>query len=196
MFLPTKPEEKCVYFITSLIFVRLRMAAHENARATHQICGAARIPGRFFFSTVEKSRAMATEHSLNYVQLKVANEARLAEETRQEALRKNILVLTLEHLQVRSCAAPSFVFPTAMDCGGVRGQMQGFKRTADMLAEETGGSLTGFEVCDNVDLLTIVQEFEAYYTLRFGKAPKITRRHRSEGGCVDLGTVCMPRHGL
>ncbi len=52
--------------------------------------------------------------------------------------------------------------------------------------DETSGTLAGFEVCDNVDLLTIVQEFEAYFTMRFGKAPKITRRIR-DGGCGARG---------
>lgn len=36
---------------------------------------------------------------LSYIQMKTANEARLAEEARVETLRRNIVVLILHHLQ-------------------------------------------------------------------------------------------------
>lgn len=45
---------------------------------------------------------------------------------------------------------------------------------------EAGGTLASLEVCDNVDLQTIVQEFEAYYVMRFSKAPKLTRKIQQE----------------
>lgn len=59
--------------------------------------------------TGDRAGDMGTqEHGLNYVQFKVANEARLAEEARVDTLRRNILVLILEHLQV---TARSWFFP-------------------------------------------------------------------------------------
>ena len=36
--------------------------------------------------------------------------------------------------------------------------------------------LAKHEVCDNVDLPSIVQEFESFYAIKYGRQPKLTRR--------------------
>ncbi|XP_048787567.1 katanin p60 ATPase-containing subunit A-like 2 isoform X3 [Lagopus muta] len=47
---------------------------------------------------------------------------------------------------------------------------------ANTLERETKLGLRGFEVCDNVDLETILMEYESYYFVKFQKYPKITRK--------------------
>uniref|UniRef100_G1MZ41 Katanin p60 ATPase-containing subunit A-like 2 n=1 Tax=Meleagris gallopavo TaxID=9103 RepID=G1MZ41_MELGA len=47
---------------------------------------------------------------------------------------------------------------------------------ANTLERETKLGLHGFEVCDNVDLETILMEYESYYFVKFQKYPKITRK--------------------
>ncbi|NXJ03495.1 KATL2 protein, partial [Odontophorus gujanensis] len=47
---------------------------------------------------------------------------------------------------------------------------------ANALEQETKFALRGFEVCDNVDLETILTEYESYYFVKFQKYPKITRK--------------------
>ncbi|XP_032232246.1 katanin p60 ATPase-containing subunit A-like 2 [Nematostella vectensis] len=93
---------------------------------------------------------------LSYLQLKTANEARQAEEVRADQRKKTLLVLILHYLRE-----------------------EGYTDAAHMLEREGGVSLTKFEVCDNVDLPTILQEFEAYYCVKFNKAPKIIKKSPS-----------------
>ena len=47
---------------------------------------------------------------------------------------------------------------------------------ANTLEQETKLGLRGYEVCDNVDLETILMEYESYYFVKFQKYPKITRK--------------------
>ncbi|NXF10086.1 KATL2 protein, partial [Smithornis capensis] len=47
---------------------------------------------------------------------------------------------------------------------------------ANALEQETKLNLRGFEVCDNVDLETILMEYESYYFVKFQKYPKITKK--------------------
>ena len=47
---------------------------------------------------------------------------------------------------------------------------------ANALEQETKLSLRGFEVCDNIDLETILMEYESYYFVKFQKYPKITKK--------------------
>ncbi|KAL8204251.1 UNVERIFIED_CONTAM: Katanin p60 ATPase-containing subunit A-like 2 [Gekko kuhli] len=48
--------------------------------------------------------------------------------------------------------------------------------TASALEQETKLGLRGFQVCDNVDLETILMEYESYYYVKFRKYPKITKK--------------------
>ncbi|CAK4691138.1 unnamed protein product [Aphanomyces euteiches] len=52
----------------------------------------------------------------------------------------------------------------------------GYLQTAEKLQQEAGVALSKFEVVDNIDLLRIVQEFEDFYEMKFGKKPKLVRR--------------------
>ncbi|NWQ68621.1 KATL2 protein, partial [Neopipo cinnamomea] len=75
------------------------------------------------------------------------------EEMRTAARRKNLLILILHYLME-----------------------EGYVDAANALEQETKLSLRGFEVCDNVDLETILMEYESYYFVKFQKYPKITKK--------------------
>ncbi|KAM9367584.1 katanin p60 ATPase-containing subunit A-like 2 [Phaethornis superciliosus] len=85
--------------------------------------------------------------------LRTAYQAREADEMRTEARRKNLLILILHYLME-----------------------EGYIDAANALERETKLSLRGFEVCDNVDLETILMEYESYYFVKFQKYPKITKK--------------------
>jgi katanin p60 ATPase-containing subunit A1 len=46
---------------------------------------------------------------------------------------------------------------------------------------ETGQVCNKFDVADNIDLGTVVQEFEDYYEMRFGRKPKLVRSRDGDG---------------
>uniref|UniRef100_A0A8C3R8Y2 Katanin p60 ATPase-containing subunit A-like 2 n=1 Tax=Cyanoderma ruficeps TaxID=181631 RepID=A0A8C3R8Y2_9PASS len=75
------------------------------------------------------------------------------EEMRTEARRKNLLILISHYLREK-----------------------GYVDAADALEQETKLGLRGFEVCDNIDLETILMEYESYYFVKFQKYPKITKK--------------------
>ncbi|KAF7243949.1 Elongation factor 2 [Varanus komodoensis] len=77
----------------------------------------------------------------------------IQEAIRTEARRKNLLILILHYLTE-----------------------EGYVDAAKALEQETKLSLRRFEVCDNVDLETILMEYESYYYVKFQKYPKITKK--------------------
>ncbi|XP_023799879.1 katanin p60 ATPase-containing subunit A-like 2 isoform X3 [Cyanistes caeruleus] len=85
--------------------------------------------------------------------LRTTHQAREAEEMRTEARRKNLLILILHYLI-----------------------KEGYVDAANALEQETKLGLRGFEVCDNIDLETILMEYESYYFVKFQKYPKITKK--------------------
>ena len=85
--------------------------------------------------------------------LKARSEARLHEEKRQIDRQRNVLTLVLRHL---------------ID--------HGYVDSAERLQSEAGQSLSKYDVADNIDLLSIVHQWEDYHTFKFGKPPKIIRR--------------------
>ena len=91
--------------------------------------------------------------------LKVRNQARLGEEKRQIERRRTLLVLILSHLSE-----------------------SGYHETVERLQTESGTSLSRHSVADNIDLPSILHDYEAYYEFRFGKKPKLTRRSEPSGG--------------
>jgi hypothetical protein len=51
-----------------------------------------------------------------------------------------------------------------------------YAETARSFEKETNLDLRKFDVCDNIDLDTVLQEYESYYFVRFNKYPKITKK--------------------
>ncbi|XP_032741589.1 katanin p60 ATPase-containing subunit A-like 2 [Rattus rattus] len=90
---------------------------------------------------------------LSYQTLKLTHQAREAYEMRTEARRKNLLILILHYLT-----------------------QEGYMDAANALEEETKLGLRRFEVCDNVDLETILMEYESYYFVKFQKYPKVVKK--------------------
>uniref|UniRef100_A0A5F9D5J8 Katanin p60 ATPase-containing subunit A-like 2 n=1 Tax=Oryctolagus cuniculus TaxID=9986 RepID=A0A5F9D5J8_RABIT len=74
-------------------------------------------------------------------------------EMRMEARRKNLLILILHYLT-----------------------QEGYIEAANALEQETKLGLRRFEVCDNIDLETILMEYESYYFVKFQKYPKIVKK--------------------
>ncbi|KAF4030858.1 ATPase family associated domain-containing protein lid 3 [Phytophthora infestans] len=87
------------------------------------------------------------------MKLKAQNESRLAEEKRLIDRRRNVLVMMQQH-----CTE------------------NGYLQTAEKLQQEAGVTLSKFEVVENIDLLRIVQEYEDFQEIKFGKRPKLVRR--------------------
>ncbi|XP_058027048.1 katanin p60 ATPase-containing subunit A-like 2 isoform X2 [Ahaetulla prasina] len=90
---------------------------------------------------------------LTYQSLRTTHQAKEEEHVRTEARRKNLLILILRYLTD-----------------------EGYVDAANALEQETKFGLRRFEVCDNVDLETILMEYESYYYVKFQKYPKITRK--------------------
>ncbi|DAZ97365.1 TPA: hypothetical protein N0F65_003388 [Lagenidium giganteum] len=91
------------------------------------------------------------------MQLKAQNDSRLAEEKRLIERKRNVLILALHY-----CSE------------------NGYLQTAEKLQQEAGLALSKFEVVENIDLLRIVQEYEDFQEMKFGKKPKLVRRSSPE----------------
>ncbi|XP_036385516.1 katanin p60 ATPase-containing subunit A-like 2 [Megalops cyprinoides] len=100
---------------------------------------------------------------LSYQAIKTANQARETDEMRTEARRRSLLILIFNYLIE-----------------------EGYMDTASALEQETSLGLRRFEVCDNVDLHTILMEYESYYFVKFQKYPKLTKKlpEAGEGRCA------------
>jgi hypothetical protein len=85
--------------------------------------------------------------------IKSQNEARLAEEQRLEQRKRSALIIILHHL---------------LDSG--------YTEAAQKLQAESGINPHEYEVADNIDLVSIIQEFESYYQIKFNRKPKLTRK--------------------
>ncbi|XP_007639932.1 katanin p60 ATPase-containing subunit A-like 2 [Cricetulus griseus] len=104
---------------------------------------------------------------LSYQTLKLTHQAREAYEMRTEARRKNLLILILHYLT-----------------------QEGYIDAANALEEETKLGLRRFEVCDHVDLETILMEYESYYFVKFQKYPKMVKK------APDPENNSTPRNGV
>uniref|UniRef100_A0A4W4GUV6 Katanin p60 ATPase-containing subunit A-like 2 n=1 Tax=Electrophorus electricus TaxID=8005 RepID=A0A4W4GUV6_ELEEL len=67
---------------------------------------------------------------------------------------------------------------------------EGYLDAANALEQETSFGLRRFEVCDNVDLDTILMEYESFYFVKFQKYPKITKKLPEQGRC-DYDTLTL-----
>nr|XP_039271248.1 katanin p60 ATPase-containing subunit A-like 2 [Styela clava] len=90
---------------------------------------------------------------LSYQSIKTANQVRESEDQRQETRKRNLLILILSHLSDN-----------------------GYLESMASLSQEANLSLSRWQVCDNVDLDTVLQEFESYYYIKFQKHPKIVKK--------------------
>ncbi|THD21752.1 Katanin p60 ATPase-containing subunit A 2 [Fasciola hepatica] len=88
-----------------------------------------------------------------YQTIRSANQAREAEEQRNEARKKNLLILVMHYLSE-----------------------EGYVESAQSLSRETNLDFRRYEVCDNVDLETVLLEYESYYFVKFHKYPRITKK--------------------
>ena len=61
-----------------------------------------------------------------------------------------------------------------------------FLDTVQMLTKEAGPALGQWMLCDNIDLATVLQEYEAYCYVKFKKFPKIAKRRAGSGEKVDV----------
>ncbi|KAM9425774.1 katanin p60 ATPase-containing subunit A-like 2 [Pholidichthys leucotaenia] len=95
---------------------------------------------------------------LSYQSMKIAHQAREADELRTETRRKNLLILIYHHLLG-----------------------QGYVGAAVALDQETNGGVKKFEVSDNIDLEMVLMEYESYHFVKFQKYPRLTRRTAEPG---------------
>ncbi|KAK9532776.1 hypothetical protein VZT92_010144 [Zoarces viviparus] len=95
---------------------------------------------------------------LSYQSIKVAHQAREADELRTEMRRKTVLTLIYQHLLGK-----------------------GYATAALALDQETNGGVRRFEVCDNIDLDMVLMDYESYHYIKFQKYPKLIRRTAEPG---------------
>ncbi|KAJ8304526.1 hypothetical protein KUTeg_018109 [Tegillarca granosa] len=103
---------------------------------------------------------------LSYQAIRTANVAREADEQRTESRKKNLLILVLNYLHE-----------------------EGYLDSAQSLAKETNIDLSRYEVCDNIDLETILMEYESYYYVKFAKYPKVTKKLTQSGKLKYVQTM-------
>ncbi|MGH0154387.1 UNVERIFIED_CONTAM: hypothetical protein FKN15_026596 [Acipenser sinensis] len=95
------------------------------------------------------------------------------DEMRAEARRKNLLILILHYMT-----------------------QEGYMDAANALEQETNLGLRCFEVCDNIDLETILLEYESYYFIKFQRYPKLTKKAaESETAEFGLNVSSLSRSG-
>lgn len=96
--------------------------------------------------------------------LRAQTKAREVEERRQQDRRRAALALILRHL-----------------CDS------GYLNSIDALQAESGVSLRQLDAADNISLMSVLQEFEEFYELKFGRRPKLVRKPAasSAGGSGD-----------
>ncbi|VDM35802.1 unnamed protein product [Hydatigera taeniaeformis] len=53
---------------------------------------------------------------------------------------------------------------------------EGYLNTAEAFKTEANIDFSGYSICDNIDLDTILMEFESFYFVKFSKYPRISRK--------------------
>jgi len=101
---------------------------------------------------------------LSYAQLKSASDARESEEQRQEHRKRSLILLIHDYLND-----------------------QGYLSAASSLISESGIPLNKYAVCDNIDLETVLQEYNTYYNIKFGRNAKIVKKIEQLNGKVTNG---------
>lgn len=54
-----------------------------------------------------------------------------------------------------------------------------FINTAETFRSESHFDFNSYSICDNIDLDTILMEFESFYFVKFNKYPKISKQRES-----------------
>ena len=57
----------------------------------------------------------------------------------------------------------------------------GYLDSAERLQSETSNIAGKYDLCDSIDLGLILNEYEAYYEMRFDKKPKIVKKSANDG---------------
>lgn len=60
-----------------------------------------------------------------------------------------------------------------------------YVESANILSKETNLDMTRYDVCDNIDLETVIMEYESYYFVRFQKYPKIIKKLTESGKYIE-----------
>ncbi|CAF4111066.1 unnamed protein product [Rotaria sp. Silwood2] len=94
------------------------------------------------------------EATLNYQTIRTSHAAREADDLRVENRKKNLIILVLQWLAE-----------------------EGYVESARQLEHETNLDVSKYDVCDNIDLDTILQEYESYFFIKFNKYPKLTKKN-------------------
>eukprot|EP00408_Alexandrium_pacificum_P033515 CAMPEP_0171272436 /NCGR_PEP_ID=MMETSP0790-20130122/61759_1 /TAXON_ID=2925 /ORGANISM="Alexandrium catenella, Strain OF101" /LENGTH=158 /DNA_ID=CAMNT_0011741375 /DNA_START=45 /DNA_END=518 /DNA_ORIENTATION=- len=108
--------------------------------------------------------------SMALVRAKVDAESRQSEEKKAVEKKRNIIVLCARFFQ---------------DLGYID--------TVQQIQADTKISLDKIDAADNVDLQTILTEYEDFYEMRFGRKPKITRKLESSDRKELDRKVSLPR---
>ncbi|CAM9203013.1 unnamed protein product, partial [Phaeothamnion confervicola] len=104
--------------------------------------------------------------------LKAQGDAKLAEEQRLIERRRSLVVLINDYLV-----------------------SNGYLGTAERLGSEAGAALAKLEKADNVDLMSVLVEFELYHEFKYGHRPKLVRRQSSSDGSSGGGPDAARRRG-
>ncbi|CAF1246894.1 unnamed protein product [Adineta steineri] len=91
--------------------------------------------------------------TLNYQTIRTTHAAREADDLRSENRKKNLIILVLQWLAE-----------------------EGYIESARQLEHETNLDVSKYDVCDNIGLDTILQEYESYFHIKFNKYPKLTKK--------------------
>ena len=87
--------------------------------------------------------------------MKIGSEVREAEEQREQERRRNVMVLILGYLSEHGCA-PSFLNIIILSSFS-------YYDSVDKLQQESGCSLSKFQVADNIDLFNIVKVYLEFF---------------------------------
>lgn len=71
-------------------------------------------------------------------------------------------------------------------------RMHGYHESVEKLQNETNKTLNAYVAADNMDLSTIVQEFEEFYRIKFGKTPRLIRKRSADGNICIFGCKITP----
>ena len=63
--------------------------------------------------------------------------------------------------------------------------------SANILSKETNLDMAKYDVCDNIDLETVIMEYESYYYVRYQKYPKIIKKLTESGKLLYLSQLIL-----